>query len=173
MECTKCDLHKTRTKIVLGHGNKYANILFIGEAPGYHEDQQGKPFVGQAGKVFNKLLDSINLERDEIYLTNIVKCRPPKNRNPTDEEISKCSVYLDKELEAISPKIIIPMGTFATRYIFNKFGINFESMGKSHGLSILVKNTYICPIYHPAALIYNKELIPVTVSDMKKIANFL
>ena len=173
MTCDKCDLHKTRKNIVRGYGNKYSSIMFIGEAPGYHEDIQGKPFVGPAGKVFDSLLSIINLDRDDIYLTNVVKCRPPNNRDPTDNEISICSKFLDIELGMVKPKIIVPMGRFATEYVLTKHNINFSSMGKSHGLPILIENTVVIPIFHPAAIIYNKYLKQTAEKDMKRIGELI
>ena len=173
MECTKCNLHKTRTNIVKGKGNKNAKIFFIGEAPGYHEDKQGEPFVGKAGKVFDQMLKSINLERKDIYLTNVIKCRPPNNRNPTDKEISICGKYLDKEIDYIKPKVIVPMGAIATKYILNKHDINFDNMKQTRGLPIIVEYTIIYPIYHPAALIYKKELQSIMQQDMEKIKKLI
>lgn len=169
MNCTKCELHKTRTNIVLGHGNKHATLFFIGEAPGYHEDQQGKPFVGAAGKIFSRMLDSLSLTRDDIYLTNIVKCRPPKNRNPTEEEIDTCSLYLDKEIAYIKPKILIPMGTFAMSYILSKYFIPFKTISQCHGIPIESNGVIIYPVFHPAAIIYNRDLQNVMNNDMKKL----
>jgi len=173
MRCQKCELYKTRKNIVLGSGSISSRIIFIGEAPGFHEDRVGKPFVGKAGKIFDNMLSTINLNRNQIYLTNIVKCRPPKNRNPTDEEISTCSKYLDIEIRNIQPKIIIPMGKFATQYILQKNDINFESMFKSRGVSIKTRDYIIYPIYHPAALIYNNDLKSVMKDDMKRIKEII
>jgi len=173
MICEKCDLHKTRKNIVRGYGNKYSKIVFIGEAPGFHEDRIGKPFVGKAGQVFDKMLSSINLDKESVYTTNIVKCRPPKNRDPTEEEISICGEYLKREIKNIAPKIVVPMGRFATEYILNENGVNFESMFKSRGLSIETRNYIIYPIYHPAALIYNNDLKSVMDDDMQRIKEIL
>lgn len=169
MQCEKCDLSKTRKNIVMGHGNRCANIVFIGEAPGRLEDIQGKPFVGTAGRILDNILKSMKLNREDVFITNIVKCRPPDNRNPTEEEISACSPYLDKELDVIKPKVIIPMGTFATRYILEKNGIEFKSMFKHHGVMFRVRDTIVYPLYHPASLIYNKELGETMLLDAKRL----
>jgi DNA polymerase len=157
IECNDCNLRLSRTNIVEGVGNQESSIIFIGEAPGRNEDTQGKPFVGRAGKILDELLAQIKLSRDDIYITNVIKCRPPRNRNPTTEEVDTCSKYLDKELEDISPKIIVTLGRFATEYIFNKYGLLFTSIGKSHGNIINVNGVTLIPMYHPASVIYDKS----------------
>lgn len=172
--CTRCDLSKTRTNVVVGEGSPDADILFIGEAPGYHEDNQGRPFVGKAGKILDELLASVHLAREEIYITNILKCRPPKNRDPLPEEIKACTPYLDRQIETIQPKVICTLGNFATRYIFASFGLISESIGKIHGRRFrarnLVVNVTILPLYHPAAAVYNSNMMPALLEDFKKIS---
>src|SRR6056297_2494154 len=114
--CQKCNLHETRSNSVPGQGNPNADIMFVGEAPGFNEDKQGIPFVGRAGKILDKLLQSINLSRENIYIANILKCRPPQNRNPSQEEIKICTHYLDKQISIIKPKIICTLGNYATQF---------------------------------------------------------
>ena len=175
LNCKKCDLYKTRTNPVIGEGSLNADILFIGEAPGFNEDKQGKPFVGQAGKIFDELLNFINLKREKIYITNILKCRPPNNRNPTQEEIKICSSYLNKQINVIKPKVICCLGNFATDYILKKFGLKdkIQGISKIHGkvfsvssLSGLIK---IIPIYHPAVVTYNPNMLKILKKDFEKI----
>jgi DNA polymerase len=171
--CTRCDLSKTRTNVVVGEGSLDADILFIGEAPGYHEDKQGRPFVGKAGKILDELLDSVGLTREEIYITNILKCRPPKNRDPHPDEITACTPYLDRQIETIQPKVICTLGNFATRYIFTSFGLTPESIGKIHGKRFrarnLVVNVTILPLYHPAAAVYTPTMMPTLLNDFAAV----
>jgi len=173
MDCKKCKLHKTRTNIVKGYGNEDSDIMLIGEAPGRNEDINGKPFVGRAGIILDNMLELIGLTREDVYITNIVKCRPPNNRNPTGKEIESCSIYLDMELDRVNPSIIIPMGKFASRYILNKFGKGFTSMSNVRGIRIEMSGKTICPIYHPAALIYNNSLMDVMKKDVLEIGKLI
>ena len=173
LNCEKCELWKTRTNPVIGEGSPDTNIMFIGEAPGFNEDKQGKPFVGQAGKIFDELLDSINLKRQDIYITNILKCHPPQNRNPTQEEIKICSLYLNKQIEIIKPKTICCLGNFATDYILKKFGLKDEIQGisKIHArvfsASTLTGVIKIIPLYHPAVATYNINMIEILKKDFE------
>ena len=171
--CKKCDLYKTRKNPVVGNGSLNASVVFIGEAPGYHEDMQGIPFVGRAGKVFDELLQSIRLEREEVYVCNILKCRPPDNRNPFDSEIKACTPYLDRQITAIKPKVIGTLGNFATSYILQKFGLQAEKIGKIHGKTFHIKNllfeSRIVPLYHPAAATYNPNMKSILLDDFKTI----
>jgi len=131
--CQRCSLHKTRTNTVPGEGDIEADIMFIGEAPGRNEDLQGKPFVGRAGDIFDQLLHSIHLTRDQIYLCNILKCRPPDNRNPLPHEIQSCIGSLDIQIKVINPEIIGTLGSFATAYIFEKFSVEPAKISSVHG----------------------------------------
>jgi DNA polymerase len=173
--CKKCDLHKTRTNPVIGEGSPDAGIMFIGEAPGFNEDKQGKPFVGQAGKVFDELLNSINLKREKIYITNILKCRPPNNRNPTQEEIKICSPYLNKQIDIIKPKTICCLGNFATGFIMKKYNLNkgLQGISKIHGkvfnASTLIGIIRIVPLYHPAVATYNANMLKILKKDFEKL----
>ena len=171
--CKKCILYSTRNKTVIGKGSLDAKIMFIGEAPGSNEDSQGKPFVGKAGKILDELLNSICLKKNDIYISNILKCRPPNNRNPLKIEISICSKFLDKQIETIHPIIIVPLGNFAVSYIFKKFCIKFDKISKIHGKVFFVDTNFgkikIIPIYHPAAAIYNIKLKNILFDDFKTI----
>jgi len=173
LQCTKCELHKTKTKYVFGDGNSVANIMFIGEAPGSNEDKQGIPFVGKAGGIFDELLRSLDLNRESIYICNILKCRPPNNRNPNTTEIEACTPYLDKQIDLIQPKVICPMGNFATKFILKKFNVMDKIPGISllHGKSYKVTNIFgtieIIPLYHPAVGTYNPEMKNVLLKDIQ------
>ncbi len=174
-DCQRCDLWKTRTNIVVGEGSLDADIMFIGEAPGYHEDKQGRPFVGKAGKILDELLDSIGLEREKMYITNILKCRPPKNRDPNPNEIKACTPYLNRQIEEITPKKICTLGNFATQYILKNFGLTPKSIGKIHGEIFEVQNLLgsmrILPLYHPAAAVYNPNMMPTLLEDFKHVCD--
>jgi len=160
--CKKCALWKNINNPVVGEGDPNAKIMFIGEAPGYNEDRQGRPFVGAAGKVFDEMISSIGLRREDVYITNIVKCRPPNNRNPLAEEIKQCTPYLDRQIEIINPNVICTLGNFATSYILKKYGFKPLTISKIHGkifeVRTLTGEIKIIPLFHPAALMYNQQL---------------
>jgi len=162
--CTKCNLCKTRTKAVPGEGSVNAKILFIGEGPGFHEDRQARPFVGPAGQFLDELLGSINLKRTDVFITNVVKCRPPGNRDPLPEEIAACDGYLDRQIAALKPQVIVTLG----RYSMGKFFSN-EKISSIHGRA-RKKDGYICiAMYHPAAGLHQASLKDVIREDFKKI----
>lgn len=162
--CSKCNLCRGRTKAVPGEGNSHAKILFIGEGPGFHEDRQGRPFVGPAGQFLDELLASINLKRADVFITNVVKCRPPNNRDPLPEEISACNEYLDRQIEALQPQVIVTLG----RYSMAKFFAN-EKISAIHGRA-RKKDGFICiAMYHPAAGLHQASLKDVIREDFKKI----
>ena len=162
--CLKCNLCKGRTRAVPGEGNTDARILFIGEGPGFHEDKQGRPFVGPAGQFLDELLESINLKRADVFITNVVKCRPPNNRDPLPEEIDACDNYLDRQIAAIKPQVIVTLG----RYSMAKFFGN-EKISSIHGRA-RKKDGYICiAMYHPAAGLHQASLKDVIRNDFKKI----
>jgi len=175
--CKKCDLWKTRTKPVIGEGSEDANIIFIGEAPGYNEDRQGLPFVGKAGGILDQSLDSIGLQRQDVYIANILKCRPPKNRNPLKSEVDLCTGYLNKQIELIQPEVIIPLGNFATSYIFEKFGLKYDKISNVHGrifqVNTIFGNIKIIPMYHPAVATYNPNTKDILIEDFKSIQTTL
>ncbi|HDO20383.1 MAG TPA: uracil-DNA glycosylase [Candidatus Bathyarchaeota archaeon] len=175
-ECRKCNLWKTRRKPVPGDGDVNASIVFIGEAPGYWEDVRGKPFVGAAGKLLDNVFEKVGISRSKVYITNVVKCRPPGNRDPRLEEIEACSPYLDRQLNIIKPKIIVTLGRHSTSYIFSKIGLKFKSMRESQGrvykVNLWDAKTYVAVSYHPAAALYNvklKEKIEKTMRMVKEL----
>lgn len=153
---------------VMGHGNPHAKIVFVGEAPGEQEDQQGIPFVGRAGTYLNELLATIGLNREDTYITNIVKFRPPDNRDPTEEEKAACLPFLEQELSIIEPQVIVPLGRHAL-----SFFLPHVSIGDVHGIPQIINHRTIVPMYHPAAAMYNPKLRPVLADDFKKLGAFL
>ncbi|ASJ10575.1 uracil-DNA glycosylase [Thermococcus sp. P6] len=176
-ECRKCPLGELRTNAVPGAGSYYARVMFVGEAPGYWEDQKGLPFVGRAGKVLDELLAGIGLSRDDVYITNVVKCRPPNNRDPTEEEIRACSPYLDRQIDLIRPKVIVPLGRHSMRYILEKFGFDVEPISRIHGETFeagtLFGKIIIMPMYHPAVALYRSQLREELERDFKKLGTLL
>jgi len=171
--CKKCNLCKTRIMPTIYCGNLNSDIVFIGEAPGKNEDETGVPFCGRAGKILDELLKDINLKREEVYITNIVKCRPPKNRDPKKEEIEECKFFLDQQIDLIKPKIICPLGRFSSKYILKKYLDKDYEIGEVHGKVFKVNNLFIIPMYHPAAAIYDRKKIETLKKDFKKIINNL
>ena len=171
--CKKCDLYKTRNKPVVGEGYLDAKILFIGEAPGRNEDLKGRPFVGRAGEILDELLDSIGIKRKEVFIANILKCRPPNNRNPLQSEIDLCSRYLDRQIEIIKPKVIVTLGNFASSYIFEKFGLKYDKISKIHGKIFKINTIFgklsVIPLYHPAVAVYNLNTKDTLIKDFKVI----
>ncbi|HUV79501.1 MAG TPA: uracil-DNA glycosylase [Candidatus Bathyarchaeia archaeon] len=177
--CKRCELWETRTNPVVGAGSLSAKIVFVGEAPGYYEDLKGEPFVGRAGKVLDDLLASVGLQRNEVYIANVLKCRPPGNRNPTTEEIRACTLYLDAQLEIIHPEIIATLGNFSLSYIFDKFGLHSkkDKISKIHGkvfaVSTIAGVVKIVPLYHPAVATYNPNMKGALIEDFKVLAKLL
>ncbi len=160
--CTKCPLHRFRKNPVPGEGPLDADIMVVGEAPGRNEDLQGRPFVGAAGQLLNKLLELAGLRRDQVYITNVVKCRPPGNRDPRDEEIRACLPYLIRQIKLIKPKIIIALGRHAARTLLELAGLKWQSMSKQHGqvydADIDGTRLRIIVTYHPAAALYKPPI---------------
>lgn len=177
--CTRCELWKTRTNPVVGEGSLSARILFVGEAPGYYEDMNGRPFVGRAGKVLDELLESIGVQRTEVYIANVLKCRPPDNRNPAADEIRACTPHLDAQLENIQPEIIATLGNFSLGYIFDKFGLHSkkDKISKLHGkvftVSTIAGLKKVIPLYHPAVATYNAGMKETLIEDFKVLAKCL
>ncbi|SVA42501.1 uncharacterized protein METZ01_LOCUS95355 [marine metagenome] len=166
--CVECSLSETRNRAVPGEGPTNAQILFVGEAPGYNEDIQGKPFVGRAGMFLDELLKSVQLERGEVFITNIVKCRPPNNRDPEATEIAACKKYLDKQIELLEPKIIVTLG----KHSLNKF-LPGQKIGFHHGRSQVIDGQIVLPLYHPAAALHNGSLRNVILNDFKEVRKAL
>ena len=168
-DCKRCKLHRTRRTIVFGEGNPKTNLMFIGEGPGYDEDVQGRPFVGKAGQLLTRIIQSINLQREEVYIANIIKCRPPQNRNPEPDEIQSCHPFLMKQIMAIQPKIICALGTFSAQTLLKTDTKISALRGKFYDL----EGIKVIPTYHPAFLLRNPERKKEVWEDMKKIAEWL
>ncbi len=164
-DCTRCQLHKGRKSVVFGDGNPHARLVFVGEAPGREEDLQGKPFVGQAGELLTRIIQAIDLTREEVYITNIVKCRPPQNRDPEPDEIKTCLPFLIKQLETIGPKIICALGTFAAQTLLE----TTERISALRGHFHPYHNARLMPTYHPAFLLRNPRFKKDVWEDMKAI----
>lgn len=170
-DCTLCPLHKTRTQTVFGVGNTQAKILIIGEAPGFNEDQQGEPFVGRAGQLLNAMLQSIGLEREEVYIANILKCRPPNNRDPLPEEVAQCTPYLQQQIALIQPKILCAVGRIAAQYLLNTTLSLSKLRGKAHvygdgKLPLLIT-------YHPAYLLRNPSAKGDAYQDLLQLKTLI
>jgi len=163
-ECTKCPLHRGRTNVVPGEGPEGAEIMFIGEAPGFHEDQQGRPFVGASGKFLEELLESIGLTRDDVFIANVIKCRPPGNRDPLPEEIEACRSFLDRQIELLQPKLVVTLGRFSMARAFPKARISHI-----HGQPRKIGGVIYYPMYHPAAALHQPSLRSVVEEDMRRI----
>lgn len=168
-KCRKCALCEGRTKVVFGSGNENADVMIIGEAPGKNEDEQGLPFVGKAGKYLDELLALPGLSREEVYIANVLKCRPPTNRNPKADEILECAPYLRQQTALVNPKIIVTLGNFATRFILK----NEEGITLLHGRSVPLGKFTVFPVYHPASTMYDPKKKQALESDFKKLKNLL
>lgn len=164
-DCTRCKLHSHRTQLVFGSGNPNAQIMFIGEAPGEEEDLQGQPFVGPAGQLLDRILEAMGLGRDEVYIANILKCRPPKNRNPEPDEIATCQPFLRRQVKTIHPKVICALGTFAAQTLLQTDQKISRLRGRFHDYS----GVKVMPTYHPAYLLRNPQDKRLVWEDMKMI----
>jgi DNA polymerase len=162
--CPDCDLCKTRTKAVPGEGSPTAEIMFVGEGPGFNEDQQGRPFVGAAGKFLDELLASIGTRRSEVYITNVLKCRPPNNRDPLPNEVEACRKYLLRQIELIRPRLIVTLGRFSLAWFFPR-----DSIGKVHGQLRRLGDQHFYHVYHPAAALHAGNLRKVIQEDFARI----
>ena len=166
--CTLCTLSEKRSMAVPGEGSQSATIMFIGEGPGFYEDKNGRPFVGPAGKLLDKLLSSIGLRRDDVYITNMIKCRPPNNRDPLSTEIRSCKPYLDKQMSIIQPKVVVTLGRHSLSRWFPG-----ETIGKARGKAKHQNGVTIYPMYHPAAALRNKNLLPALETDFRNLLTLL
>lgn len=170
--CRKCELHKYRKNPVPGEGNTQLGVMLIGEAPGKNEDEQGRPFVGAAGQFLNELLKEARLRREDVYITNVVKCRPPNNRDPSDEEIEACLPFLRKQIRLVKPKVIIALGRHAGRTLFRLAERSWINMKYHHGKVYRVRvedvEVVLVPTYHPAAALYNPQLKEELVKDFRE-----
>lgn len=167
-KCNNCRLHKTRIKPVCGEGSMDALLAFVGEAPGYNEDQTGRPFCGRAGELLDRLLGMVKIKRNQIWIGNVLKCRPPENRAPMVDEVRACRPYLEKQLELIGPKIVIPLGKFAASHF-----IADAKISQIRGVPVRVSNFLIYPIYHPAAALRSEAVLAELEKDFARIPALL
>ena len=166
--CEKCELHFSRKKAVPGEGPVNSEIMFIGEGPGFYENEQGRPFVGQAGKLLEDLLAAIALKRENVFITNVVKCRPPGNRDPLPDELAACADYLDRQIEAIGPRLIVTLG----RYSMANFLPNAK-ISDVHGQAAWVRGRLVVPMYHPAAALHQPSLKPALEKDFMRLPEYI
>jgi uracil-DNA glycosylase family 4 len=171
--CTRCALSKTRTQVVFGNGHPNADLMFVGEAPGFHEDQQGIPFVGQAGKLLDKLLAGVGLTRADVYVVNTLKCRPPGNRDPLPEEKHQCEPWLFKQIELIKPKVVATLGNHATKQLTGKETGITRVHGQPQQAVYGPVTVTIFPLYHPAAALYTPAMLKVLQEDFAKLPALL
>ena len=166
--CTKCMLHHSRKNAVPGEGPADAEIMFIGEGPGFHENEQGRPFVGAAGKFLDELLASINMKRADVFIGNVVKCRPPGNRDPLPEELSACSAYLERQIQAIDPKIIVTLGRFSMAHF-----LPGAKISQVHGQASKVNGRLVVAMYHPAAALHQRSLKSTIEADFSHLPELI
>ena len=167
-QCQKCELYKTRTNVVCGSGSDQAEIMFVGEAPGRKEDEAGLPFIGSAGKILDELIGSIKLKRDDVYIANVVKCRPPENRDPKPEEVVMCKDWLNQQIEIIKPKLIVLLG----RHSMDRF-LPGQKISIDHGKPKRYNGRIYYPVYHPAATLYKRSLLEKLQKDFQKIPKII
>lgn len=168
-ECTRCRLHKQRNKIVFGAGNPRAEIVFVGEGPGHDEDLQGLPFVGRAGKLLTQMIEAMGLERKDVYICNVVKCRPPENRKPEEDEVATCSPYLYRQLDVIAPKAIVCLGAVAAQTLLK----TTDPISRFRGTWFDFRGTKLLPTYHPAYLLRNPAAKGEVWKDLQKVMALL
>ncbi|HEY2541836.1 MAG TPA: uracil-DNA glycosylase [Gaiellaceae bacterium] len=171
--CTRCRLAQGRTQVVFGAGNPRAELMFVGEAPGFHEDKQGLPFVGQAGKLLDKLLAGIGMSRQDVFVANVLKCRPPGNRDPQQDEIEACESHLFRQIELIEPTIVATLGNFATKLLSGRpLGIT-RVHGQEQETTLGGRSVVLYPLYHPAAALYTPAMLKVLESDFARLPELL
>jgi DNA polymerase len=171
--CTRCALAQTRTQVVFGAGAADADLMFVGEAPGFHEDKQGVPFVGAAGQLLGQLLGGIGLTREDVYIANVLKCRPPGNRDPLPEEIEACEGHLFRQIELIRPKVVATLGNFATKLLSGKpLGIT-RVHGQEQDVVLGGSRVVLYPLFHPAAALYTPRMLEVLESDFRRLPELL
>jgi len=171
--CTKCRLSEGRTQVVFGSGHPDADLMFVGEAPGFHEDKQGVPFVGQAGKLLEKLLGGIGVARQDVYIANIIKCKPPGNRDPQQDEIEACESHLWKQIELIRPKLVVTLGNFATKLLTAQPTGITRVHGQEREVVLGGNRVLLYPLYHPAAALYTPRMLDVLAADFARIPALL
>lgn len=168
-DCQRCRLSSGRTQVVFGVGNPEAQIMFVGEAPGFYEDKQGEPFVGAAGRLLNELLEGVGLSRSDIYIANVIKCRPPDNRDPLPDEVETCKPFLFQQIEKVKPKVVCTLGNFAMQTLLGKkIGIM-----KVRGQAFQVQDFFVFPMLHPAAALHQGNLNESLREDFRKLKSFL
>ena len=172
-ECTRCALAQGRTQVVFGSGSPDAELMFVGEAPGFHEDQQGIPFVGQAGKLLDKLLGSIGMTRADVFVANVLKCRPPGNRDPLPEEIAACEPHLFRQIELIQPQLVATLGNFATKLLSGKPAGITKVHGYEQEVTLGSRTVLLYPLFHPAAALYTPSMLKVLEEDFARIPAIL
>ena len=171
--CTKCRLAEGRTQVVFGVGDPDADLMLVGEAPGFHEDKQGVPFVGQAGKLLDKLLAGIGLERSNVYIANVLKCRPPGNRDPAPDEIQACESHLFRQIELIRPRVVATLGNFATKLLSGKPTGITRVHGAEQEVTLGGSRVLLYPLYHPAAALYTPRMLQVLEEDFARLPELL
>ncbi len=171
--CTKCALAAGRTQVVFGAGSPNADLMFVGEAPGFHEDQQGIPFVGQAGKLLEKLLAGIGLARSDVYIANVLMCRPPGNRDPVPDEISACEPHLFRKIELIEPTLVATLGNFSTKLLSGRPAGITRVHGQPQEVTLASRKVSLYPLYHPAAALYTPSMLKVLEEDFARIPALL
>ena len=171
--CTRCRLSEGRTQVVFGVGNPNADLMFVGEAPGFHEDQQGVPFVGQAGKLLDSLLGGIGLTRADVYIANVLMCRPPGNRDPAPDEIESCEPHLFRKIELIEPTVVATLGNFATKLLSGKQTGITRVHGQEQETHLGDRQVLLYPLYHPAAALYTPAMLQVLQEDFRRLPELL
>jgi DNA polymerase len=171
--CTRCGLAQGRAQVVYGSGSPDADLMFVGEAPGFHEDQQGIPFVGQAGKLLDSLLAGIELTRADVFVVNVLKCRPPGNRDPLPDEIASCEPHLFRQIELIQPKLVATLGNFATKLLSGKPAGITKVHGYEQEVTLGARTVLLYPLYHPAAALYTPSMLKVLEEDFARIPGLL
>jgi uracil-DNA glycosylase len=171
--CTRCPLSQGRTQVVFGSGDSNADLMFVGEAPGFHEDKQGVPFVGAAGKLLDQLLAGIGLTRGQVFVCNVLKCRPPGNRDPMPDEIEACEGHLWRQIELIRPRVVATLGNFATKLLSGKPTGITRVHGREQETTLGGRRVLLYPIYHPAAALYTPRMLEVLQSDFQRIPELL
>ena len=171
--CTRCRLAEGRTQVVFGNGNPDADLMFVGEAPGFHEDKQGYPFVGQAGKLLDQLLQGIGLQRDMVFVANVLKCRPPGNRDPMPDEIESCEPHLFRQIELIEPKVVATLGNFSTKLLSGKPAGITRVHGQPQEVTLGGRRVVLYPLYHPAAALYTPSMLNVLQEDFARLPELL
>jgi DNA polymerase len=166
--CQDCGLARTRTRAVPGAGPEHAEVMFVGEGPGYNEDQQGEPFVGQAGQFLNDLIRSVGMQRKDVFICNVVKCRPPGNRDPLPDEIAACRKHLERQIELIDPKVVVTLGRYSLQHF-----LPGQAISRVHGRPTVREGRHVLPMYHPAAALHQGSLRAVIIDDMKRLPEVL